>query len=184
MCAAPGGKALHIAQIMGGEGIVYAFDHSEKRMEALKKDAQRLGASNVKAFCSDSRYLDKDFPGLVADRVLVDPPCSALGVRPKLYEDATVKEVYGCAKYQRQFIDVASRLVRKGGVVVYSTCTLTMEENEELARYSAENLGLEPEEPEIVAGEKGFGRFPLPVQRFSPDLLEMPGYFIAKFRKT
>jgi len=184
MCAAPGGKTLHVAQIMEGKGMVYAFDHSEKRLESLKEDAARLGPANIKAFCSDSRYLDKDFPGLEADRVLVDPPCTALGVRPKLFEDAKAKDVFGCAKYQKQFMAVASRIVRKGGVIVYSTCTLSLEENEEVARFSVDELGLEPEGQGIMVGERGLGSGCLAgIQRFSPDLLEMPGYFIAKFRK-
>lgn len=185
MCSAPGGKSLHLAQLMGGEGIIYAFDHSEKRINAFRSEIARLGATNIKVFFSDSRYLDKDFPTLKADRVLVDPPCSALGVRPKLYEDASVEEVNGCAKYQKQFLKTASRIVRDGGAVVYSTCTLTIEENEDIMRYAVEDLRLEPEAQSIKVGEEGFGGVMFrKAQRFSPDILETPGYFIAKFRKN
>jgi len=185
MCAAPGGKALHIAQLMEDKGTIYAFDHSDKRLNALRVDAERLGAHNIRVFCADARYLDRDFPTLKADRVLVDPPCSALGVRPKLYEGATVEEVLGCAKYQKQFLRVASAIVKRGGTVVYSTCTLTTEENEDVVRFAVEELGLELEDQRIRVGEPGFGD-PIfrRVQRFSPDILEMPGYFIAKFRKS
>lgn len=184
MCAAPGGKSLHLAQLMGGEGIIYAFDHSEKRINAFRSEIARLETHNIKIFCSDSRYLDWDFPGLKADRVLVDPPCSALGVRPKLYEDASVEEVNGCARYQKQFLKTASRIVRNGGTVVYSTCTLTVEENEDVMRYAVEDLQLEPEAQSIKVGEEGFGgAIFCKAQRFSPDILETPGYFIAKFRK-
>jgi len=185
MCAAPGGKALHMAQLMGDKGTIYAFDHSDKRLNALRGDAERLGVHSIRVFCADARYLDRDFPTLKADRVLVDPPCSALGVRPKLYEDATVEEVLGCARYQRQFLRVASAIVKGGGTVVYSTCTLTTEENEDVVRFAVEELGLELEDQRIRVGEPGFGD---PIfrraQRFSPDLLEMPGYFIAKFRRS
>jgi len=184
MCAAPGGKALHIAQLMEGEGVVYAFDHSEKRLNALRVDAERLGAPNIRVFCSDARYLDRDFPTLKADKVLVDPPCSALGVRPKLYEDATVEEVLGCAKYQRQFLRTAGAIVKRGGTIVYSTCTLTAEENEDVVRFAVEELGLELEDQGIRVGEPGFGgQIFRKAQRFSPDLLGMPGYFIAKLRR-
>jgi 16S rRNA C967 or C1407 C5-methylase (RsmB/RsmF family) len=184
MCAAPGGKALHIAQLMEDQGTIYAFDHSNKRLETLRIEVERIGAHNIKIFCTDARYLDKDFPKLKVDRVLVDPPCSALGVRPKLYEDTTVEEVFGCAKYQLQFLRVASIIAKIGGTVVYSTCTLTTEENEDIVRFAVEELGLELEEQGIGVGERGLGD-PIfkKVQRFSPDLLEMPGYFIAKFRK-
>jgi 16S rRNA C967 or C1407 C5-methylase (RsmB/RsmF family) len=184
MCAAPGGKALHIAQLMEGRGVIYAFDHSEKRLNALRVDVERLGAHNIRVFCSDARYLDRDFSTLKADRVLVDPPCSALGVRPKLYEDATVDEVLGCAEYQRQFLRVAGTIVKRGGTIVYSTCTLTLEENEDIAKFAMEELGLELEDQGIRIGEPGFGvEIYRKAQRFSPDVLEMPGYFIAKFRK-
>jgi 16S rRNA (cytosine967-C5)-methyltransferase len=66
-----------LAQLRSREGFIYAFDHSEKRINAFRSEIARLGATNIKVFCSDSRYLDRDFPGLKADRVLVDPPCLA-----------------------------------------------------------------------------------------------------------
>jgi 16S rRNA (cytosine967-C5)-methyltransferase len=185
MCAAPGGKTLHMAQLMGCEGKIYAFDHSERRIATLMADAISLGITNVRSVCADSRYVERDYPALKADRVLVDPPCSALGVRPKLYEEAKASEVMGCARYQRQFMSVASRIVKEGGVIVYSTCTLTLEEDEEMVRFAVEELGLEPEDEPFRIGEAGFGGEPFTkAQRFSPDLVEMPGYFIAKFRRV
>lgn len=184
MCAAPGGKTLHIAQLMGDRGRVYAFDHSEERLGALITDAERLGVRSVVAVCRDSRYIDRDFPNLRADRVIVDPPCSALGVRPKLYEEATYARVRGCAEYQKQFMRAASRVAKTGGVLVYSTCTLTLEENEEVVLYAVDELGLELEDQCIMVGEGGFVGRVKRVQRFSPDLLDMPGYFIAKFTKA
>lgn len=184
MCAAPGGKAIHIAELMGDEGRVYAFDHSEERMKALSREVERMGVRSVVPVCHDSRYLDSDFPTLKADRVIVDPPCSALGVRPKLYEDATYQKVLGCAEYQKQFIKVASKIIKRRGVIVYSTCTLTKEENEGVVRFALEELGLELDEQEIRVGEGGFGDGLGLAQRFSPDILNMPGYFIAKFVKV
>ncbi|MGC8936742.1 MAG: RsmB/NOP family class I SAM-dependent RNA methyltransferase, partial [Candidatus Methanomethylicaceae archaeon] len=184
LCAAPGGKTLHIAQLMGDSGRIYAFDHSEGRMESLKRDAARLGIRSVIPICGDSRYVDRDFPDLKAERVIVDPPCSALGVRPKLYEEATYAKVKGCAEYQKQFMRVASKITKKGGVIVYSTCTLTLEENEEVVMFALNELGLELEDQSIRIGEGGFLDGLGKTQRFSPDILEMPGYFIAKFVKT
>ncbi|MCS7097427.1 MAG: RsmB/NOP family class I SAM-dependent RNA methyltransferase [Candidatus Methanomethyliaceae archaeon] len=181
MCAAPGGKTLHIAQLIEDQGRIYAFDNSKDRLMSLIEDAERLGFKSIIPICHDSRFLDVDFPSLKADKVLVDPPCSALGVRPKLYEDSNYKRVLGCAEYQKQFMKVASKIVKKGGIIVYSTCTLTLEENEKIVEFALENLGLELEDQYIKVGEEGFG-IKL-VQRFNPDKLEMPGYFIAKFVK-
>jgi len=181
MCAAPGGKALHIAQIADCE--ILAFDDNEKRLGRLETEAERLGISRVRAVRADSRYLTRDRPELrlKADKVLVDPPCSALGVRPKTFEELTAARALGCAGYQRQFLRAASEVVREGGEVVYSTCTLTLEENEENARYCIEELGLAAVDQPIRVGGSGIGFSA--AQRFDPDLLEMPGYFIAKFRK-
>ena len=120
-----------------------------------------------------------------ADRVLVDPPCSALGTRPKLYDETKFEHVLGLAKYQRQFLKVAARLCKPGGVIVYSTCTLTLEENEENVAYAVEELGLEVEEvkwhvggPAIEVKDCVRGCW-----RFEPDEHGTPGYFIAKLRK-
>lgn len=181
MCAAPGGKTLHIAQLIEDQGRIYAFDDSKDRLNILIKDMERMGFKSIIPICHDSRYLDMDFPTLKADKVLVDPPCSALGVRPKLYEDSNYKKVIGCAEYQKQFMKVASKIVKREGIVVYSTCTLTLEENEEIVKFAIENLGLELEDQCIKIGEDGFGI--KEVQRFNPDKLDMPGYFIAKFVK-
>lgn len=182
MCAAPGGKSLHMAQLMRGEGRILAFDHSEKRLETLRRDAKALGAGNLVAECCDSRFLREDRPGLVADRVLVDPPCSALGVRPKLYEGRTLREIMGVARYQIQFLGVAKELAAPGGTIVYSTCTLSIAENEGVVRQAIDTLGLELVGQSRVIGEPGFLDGTEASQRFSPDLLETPGYFIAKFR--
>ena len=182
MCAAPGGKSLHMAQLMGGKGRIYAFDHSERRLEALRRDAEALGACNITVECRDSRFLKGDRPDIVADKVLVDPPCSALGVRPKLYEDCTLREVHGVAGYQLQFLSAAREAVADGGTIVYSTCTLSTAENEEVVRKAVASLGLELVRQRIFIGEPGFLVGTEAAQRFSPDRLEAPGYFIAKFR--
>jgi 16S rRNA C967 or C1407 C5-methylase (RsmB/RsmF family) len=182
MCAAPGGKTLHIAQIIEDCGKIYAFDISRDRINSMILEINRLGVKSVIPICHDSRYIDVDFPTLKADKVLVDPPCSALGVRPKLYEESTYKKVLGCAEYQKQFMKVASKIVKKEGIIVYSTCTISLEENEKIVEYALENLGLELEEQSIKVGEGGFGFSK--VQRFNPDVLEMPGFFIAKFIKV
>jgi 16S rRNA C967 or C1407 C5-methylase (RsmB/RsmF family) len=182
MCAAPGGKSLHMAQLMGGKGKIYAFDHSEKRLETLKRDAEALGAGNIIVECRDSRFLKGDKPDIAADRVLVDPPCSALGVRPKLYEDCTLKEVQGAAGYQLQFLGAAKEVVIPGGTIVYSTCTLSIVENEGVVKHAIDSLGLELVGQQTTIGEPGFLDGTEAAQRFSPDKVEAPGYFIAKFR--
>lgn len=185
MCAAPGGKTGHIVQLLGNRGRVVAVDRSARRLEALRENMARLGAEIVSILQADARYLHVDYPSLKADRVLVDPPCTALGVRPKLYDEKTMRDVWAAAEYQRQFLRAAREVVKPGGVIVYSTCTLTPQENEMIVSYAVEELGLELEDQPIRLGSHG-----LPIvegyealQRFYPDVHDTPGFFIARFRR-
>jgi len=186
MTCAPGGKLSHICQLASNEAKVLGFDRSVRKVREARAVLARLGceAAVVRA---DSRYLDLDLPGLVgrADRVLVDPPCSALGVLPKLYDFRTEGELAALADYQRQFLKVAARLARPGGVVVYSVCTMTLPECEGVVAFAVEELGLEVEEQPLYLGSRG-----LPgsvegaelLQRFHPHL-HGAGYFIARLVK-
>ena len=182
MCAAPGGKATHIAQLTGNRAEIYAFDHSKRKVEAMMREALRLGA-RIRAFRADSRYLHLDYPWLRADKVVLDPPCTALGVRPKLWEERSSRDVDLAARYQEQFIEPAYRILRPGGTLVYSTCTLTLEENEEMAERIVER-GFQPLWPEPRRGSRGLGARGDYYVRFHPHLHPGPGYFIALFRKT
>ncbi len=186
MCAAPGGKTTHIAQLLRGKGVVYAFDDSSTRIKRLEYEVKRMKLKNVIIIKHDSRYIHVDYPTLKAHKVLIDPPCSALGVRPKLYDVKSYREVIGCSEYQKQFLREAVKILVKGGVIVYSTCTITPEENEEIVKYAIEKLGLELEDTEyrrlgspalpLLSREEG-------IIRFYPHRHDTPGYFIAKFRK-
>lgn len=184
MCAAPGGKSAHIAQLQEDTGRIIAFEHSPRRIERMRRELARLGVRSVVIEKADSRYVDKDRPSLKADRVLVDPPCTALGVRPKLYEEATAAEVYSSAEFQKQFLRAAAAIVKPGGVVVYSTCTLSYQENEEVALFATDELGLELEEPPFVEKTARRGIGIRECLRFDPDFCDAPGYFIARFRKA
>ncbi|XP_037496716.1 tRNA (cytosine(72)-C(5))-methyltransferase NSUN6 isoform X2 [Jatropha curcas] len=142
----------------------------------------------------------KGFPPDSFDRVLLDAPCSALGLRPRLFAgEETVESLRNHAKYQRRMLDQAVKLVRPGGVIVYSTCTINPGENEALVRYALDTykfLSLAPQHPRIGGpGLVGTCEFPdgyieewlRPgeeelVQRFDPSSpLDTIGFFIAKF---
>ena len=186
MCAAPGGKTSHIAQLMNNCGRILAVDRSEAKIRGLEENLARLGVKIVSTYVGDARELPIKFPSLKADKVLLDPPCSALGVRPKLYETRNVRDILALSAYQRSFLRAAVKILKKGGVLVYSTCTLSPEENELNVKYAIEELGLELEEQKYFygcKGEKFISQYDL-VQRFYPDLNDTPGFFIAKFRKT
>jgi len=185
MCAAPGGKTTHIAQLMQNKGRIIAVDRSLPRLKHLRNHIQRLGISNIEILCEDSRNLPEMYYQLV-DKVLIDPPCSALGVRPKLWDATTKKEIVDTVKYQRQFLNAAMNYIKPNGIIVYCTCTLTTEENEENIKYLCDNFHCKViDQPIIIGicGEKieGLENWQK-LQRFYPDIHETPGYFIAKLQ--
>jgi len=141
----------------------------------------RMGCSNYNLVAHDSRYVHTDY-SLKPDRVLVDPPCTGLGVTPKLSIDTTAKGVDDLSSYQRQFLRAASQIIKPGGVIVYSVCTITREECEDVARFGTDELGLRLEDAEPMIGTRG--RDPEGhTRRFDPDT-HGSGFFIARFRKN
>jgi len=178
MAAAPGGKTSHMAQILQNRGEIIAIDKSRNRLAKMERELERLGVKNVRTLNMDSRRL----PGLgiTADRILLDAPCTALGIRPKLRERRKPADIAATARYQRQFIDAAVSSLRRGGTLVYSTCTLSYEENEGNVEYML-SKGLKLEEQTPFIGSRGMDGGT--TQRFYPNRHLTQGFFIAKFRK-
>jgi predicted RNA-binding protein (TIGR00451 family) len=187
MCAAPGGKTGHIVELTKGRAQVIAFDHSVKRLRSMAEELERLGhTAFVEMWRADSRYLHIDFSWIRADRVVVDPPCTALGVRPKLFDRKTYSDVLNASAYQIQFLRSVARILKKGGVVVYSTCTVTVEENEGVVeKFLEEEKCFEPEPVDISRSSRGvpISRYSYAYARFHPHIHDTPGYFIAKLVK-
>ncbi|MGC8582755.1 MAG: PUA domain-containing protein [Thermoproteus sp.] len=170
--ASPGGKTTHMAQL---SIHVIAFDRSRPKVERIIENARRLGLEHlVDVLVHDSRYVDRDFPFLRGDVALVDPPCSDLGVRPKLSHAISMRDVETLARYQRQFIAAAARLAR---YVIYSTCTLTFTENEGNVLWASEELGLKTVSIYVPRAVEGWGCGDC--RRFMPDIFDVPGFFLA-----
>jgi 16S rRNA C967 or C1407 C5-methylase (RsmB/RsmF family) len=188
LCAAPGGKTSHIAQLMSNNGKIFAVDNSKNRTRVLKQTLDRLRIQNVIPIHGDAIKLVTEF-SFKADRILLDPPCSALGVRPKLYEEKSRRDVVNLSKYQMLLIKAASKLLKNQGTLVYSTCTFTPEENEKIVNFAIRELGMNIVDPPYPYGAPGLDLdnlefSPDQVQRFFPDLHDTPGFFIAKLRKN
>jgi len=185
LTCAPGGKLSHICQITKGLAKTIGVDRNERKITLTRENLQRLGCQGVVLITHDARYLDVDFPDLVADRCLVDPPCSALGVKPKTYEYTSQEKIRALSRYQKQFLKAASKILRPRGTLVYSVCTMTLPECEENVKFAVEECGLEVEKQSLMLGSEGFGAL-LPegrlTQRFHPQLHDS-GYFVAKFTK-
>ena len=133
LCAAPGGKTTHLAALMEGRGEVVAVERSRARAAELRRTVKRLGASNVVVHEADARA-QREAADLF-DRVLVDPPCSGLGTlqgHPDLRWRMTPERVREMAADQAARLESGARVLRPGGVLVYSTCTISPTENERL----------------------------------------------------
>ena len=174
----PAGKMSYLCQLADNKARIFGFDRNTSKIDKAKEHLERLHCRNYQLIAHDSRYADQDYT-LRADKVLVDPPCTGLGVMPKLSIDTTMSGARNLAAYQKQFLRAAASLVRKGGTVVYSVCTITREECEEVARFAEDELGLAqvPADPVVARMDVGPGELS---QRFDPEL-DGAGYFIAKF---
>uniref|UniRef100_A0A1A7ZP04 NOP2/Sun domain family, member 6 n=1 Tax=Nothobranchius furzeri TaxID=105023 RepID=A0A1A7ZP04_NOTFU len=158
MCAAPGGKTCHIAALMRDQGEVVALDRIRNKVERIRQNAQTLHLQSIKAFCFNSVDAVSDdppqqtegppFPPESFDRVLLDAPCSGLGQRPNMACSWSLKEIRSYQPLQRKLFHAAVRLLKRGGVLVYSTCTVTLAENEEQVAWALSTfpcLTLEPQ---------------------------------------
>ena len=141
VCAAPGGKTMAMAELMGTEGEIYAFDIYEHKLKLIQEQAARLGTGIVKTRCQDGRIALKELEGQ-ADCVLADVPCSGLGVirrKPEIKtKDHAEMDFAELVQRQKEILESASTYVRPGGTLVYSTCTVNPAENEEQVRMFCE----------------------------------------------
>jgi 16S rRNA (cytosine967-C5)-methyltransferase len=131
LCAAPGGKTTHIAALMQGRGEVLAVEANARRAGELRETARRLRAANVRVEVGDASQARAQRAAF--DRVLVDPPCSGLGTlqaRADLRWRASAEGVGQMARAQRSILAAGAEALRPGGVLVYSTCTISATENE------------------------------------------------------
>lgn len=177
VCAAPGGKSFTLAEMMKNEGVLRSFDISEKKLGMLREGAERLGISVIAA---EARNAAEAEPLPEADAVLCDVPCSGLGVirrKPEIRRKRA-SEVAALPEIQAKILKNSSRCLRRGGTLVYSTCTLLRAENEVVVeRFLAENPDFAPL-PFIT---------PLGVEDWRvtlrPDLCGTDGFFMARMVK-
>ncbi|SEH45743.1 16S rRNA (cytosine967-C5)-methyltransferase [Ruminococcus flavefaciens] len=178
ICAAPGGKTFTMAELMNGKGEIYAFDLHEKRAELIRRGAERLGLTNIKAAAGDATVFDPDLPKFT--KILCDVPCSGLGVigsKPEI-KYKNISDFAGLPDIQYKIVCNALNYLEEGGTLVYSTCTVRKAENEEVCeRLLREHPELEAVELPEMLGENFGTMATLMPPKFGS------GFFIAKFRK-
>jgi 16S rRNA (cytosine967-C5)-methyltransferase len=133
LCAAPGGKSTHLAELMQDQGCVFSLDDHPHKVELIAANARRLNLTALRPLLGDARDFSLPDGGL-ADAVLVDAPCSGTGVLRRRVDARyrrTETEIGRLANLQREILDQAASLVKPGGRLVYSTCTLEPEENQQ-----------------------------------------------------
>ncbi|WP_102271508.1 16S rRNA (cytosine(967)-C(5))-methyltransferase RsmB [Cytobacillus massiliigabonensis] len=132
-CAAPGGKSTHIAEKMQNTGHVISLDLHEHKVKLINENANRLELSNIETMALDSRKVQEHFEKETFDRILLDAPCSGLGVmrrKPDMKYTKKEKDLMQLSSIQLNLLKAVSPLLKKGGILVYSTCTVDKEENQ------------------------------------------------------
>lgn len=141
MCAAPGGKTTQIADQINNNGLIIANDQSNNRLQSLHANIYRTGSYSAKVSNYDGRQLPEDQK---FDRILVDAPCTGEGDRARRKAGpADQQEKTGLSKLQKQLLEKAEKLLREKGTIVYSTCTINPQENEDVVQHILEKTELE-----------------------------------------
>jgi NOL1/NOP2/sun family putative RNA methylase len=186
-CAAPGGKTVQLADLMGNTGVIVALDVKKRRLAALSNHLERCHVGGTVVYRRDARQASG--LNLRFDRILLDVPCSGNFVGEKdWFKRRTMEDVERNAKLQRELLAEAAKCLRGGGEMVYSTCSLEPEEDEVNMDWATKHLSLQIEEVDCY-GEKGltevFGkRLDVSVERCRriwPG--ETQGFFVCKLRK-
>ncbi|XHH07868.1 MAG: RsmB/NOP family class I SAM-dependent RNA methyltransferase [Candidatus Bathyarchaeia archaeon] len=185
VCAAPGAKTTYLAQLMQNQGSIVSVDFSKRRMKTWRQEVNYMGVTIADAVTADAR-LPLPLIGEV-DLVVLDPPCTSTGVfakQPSAKWRLSQKSIENMAEVQQQMIDNCASKVTQGGYLTYSTCSITVEENEMvIERFLKEHPDFHFVEisPELgVPGMRGLTQ----CRRLYPHLHECNGFFIAKLQKT
>jgi 16S rRNA (cytosine967-C5)-methyltransferase len=187
-CAAPGGKSTHIAETMKLTGGVISLDLHEHKVKLINENAKRLGLGNIRTIAMDSRNAGEHFEKEYFDRILLDAPCSGLGVmrrKPDMKYTKKEQDLNQLSTIQQNLLKSVSPLVKKGGILVYSTCTVDKEENENTVFTFLQehpefevDVTLKERMPEAIQPLVTEGYLQILPQDFGSD-----GFFIACLRK-
>lgn len=194
VCAAPGGKSLHIAEKLAGTGSVEARDITQYKVGLIEENIERTGLGNLHTKVWDATVEDAAWTGR-ADIVLADLPCSGLGVigrKNDLKYKTTKEDCEELAKLQRKILHTVSGYVRPGGVLLYSTCTVNPAENEENAAWLIENYPFEaesiweylPEKLRTVMSEEAEQEAKKGFMTFLQGVYPTDGFFLARLRRV
>lgn len=189
-CAAPGGKTTHLAQLMNDQGSIIACDIHKHRLGLIKENAQRLGIKCIATRLQDATQLSESKEKY--ELMLIDAPCSGLGVlrrRPDSRWRKELKDITELAALQKRILHSALSLLKPGGRLIYSTCTIEPEENYQVINsikkecIDVESFDLQPFWPYATQGEDAVSDLKQGMKQILPFKDEMEGFFIAGLQK-
>lgn len=175
LCAAPGGKTTHLAAIMENTGQIIACDKNEYKLDLIRENAKRLSVTNLKLMINDALLYNDEFKESF-DYVLIDAPCSGLGLyrrKPDIKWKRSTQDIEALAEIQRKIINNGAKYVKNGGTLVYSTCSIWPRENDDvICNFLSENKNFSLVE---INGERIYKLYPFE---------NCDGFSIAKLKKS
>ncbi len=186
MCSAPGGKTTHIAQLMKNEGKLIAFDIHPHKIDLIKQNARRMHLDIIEPRIEDATQYNPSFHEQF-DKVLLDAPCLGLGImkrKPDIRYSKKEEDLVAMTHLQKQMITNAYKYLKPGGILVYSTCSMTKEENQNIALFAEKEFGMQfqditpflPEKLKEYVENKGY-------IQIHPYMADTDGFFIASLKK-
>lgn len=184
LCSAPGGKTAHISDIMNNTGIIRAYDLHKHKLSLLQSNFERLGVKNTICEVQDAEILNENLINS-ADRLLIDAPCSGMGIirkKPEIKWSKNIEDIKKIIDIQRKILISGSQYVKNNGLLIYSTCTLNKDENENNIKWFLEKF------PQFNAEKIYYGKMDNLLYNNEGTLTILPnkwmdGFFIAKLRK-
>jgi len=187
-CSAPGGKATYIAELMNNEGEIYAHDLHKNKINLVKNNAKRLGIKNLTISQQDARKLQEVYDEQSFDRILVDAPCSGLGVirsKPEIKYEKTLTDIKNLQKVQLDILLHVAPLLNETGKLVYSTCTVELLENEKVVKQFLQQQSTLKIDEQFLKEVKEWRLVDVNITEYGlqifPQSMNSDGFFITRF---
>ena len=183
MCAAPGGKSIHTSFLMHNKGLLVSNELSKSRAEVLSSNVEKYGRVNTIVISEDGVNLKKDYKNTFS-KIILDAPCSGSGMfkkEPKMMDDWTLEKMLSLTKIQKELILSAYEMLLPGGTMIYSTCSFSYEEDEEIVKHL-----LSSTDAELINIEDFKGTYRSDLDKtihLFPHRFDGEGHYIAKIRK-
>lgn len=186
VCSAPGGKVTHLGEKMGNKGLILSRDLTEKKVRMIEENKKRLGLTAIKTEIADARNFDESLIEKV-DVLLADLPCSGLGIirkKPDIKYGLSQEKLNDLVKLQKEILSKIQAYVKIGGTLIYSTCTINREENEEVVQWFTDHYSYEVDDltedlPQALQSSCEAGMLQL-----LPHLHGTDGFFIARLKRV